>query len=68
MNCKIAVTSEKKKHGPRMQMLVNGHSVALETLVAATTHKRTFHQADVNLPRVLTPKMCLIGNFSVILL
>ena len=30
-----------------------GHSVALETLVA---HECTFHEADVNLPRVLTPK------------
>ena len=56
MNSKIAVTSEKKTHGLKMQMLVNGHSVRLETLVAATTHKRTFHQADVNMQRVLTPK------------
>ena len=56
MNFKIAVTSGKKTHGLRMQMMVNGHSVALQTLVAATTRKRTFHQADVNLPRVLTPK------------
>ena len=28
---------EQKKHGLKMQMLVKGHSVALETLVAATT-------------------------------
>ena len=52
MNLKIAVTSGEKTHGLRMQMMVNGHSVAL----AATTHERTFHEADVNLPRVLTPK------------
>ena len=52
----VAVTSEKKTHRLRMQMLVNGHSVALETLAAATTRKSTFHQVDVNLPRVLTPK------------
>ena len=57
MNCKIPVTS-KKKHGLKIQMLVNGHSVALETLVAATTHKRTFHQAEVNLQRVFNPNLC----------
>ena len=53
-SCKIPVTI-KKKHGLKTQMLVNGHCVALETLVAATTHKRTFHQADVNLQRVFNP-------------
>ena len=37
-------------------MLVNGHSVALDTLVVATTHKRTFHQADVNVQRVFPEK------------
>ena len=44
-----------------------------DTLVAATTHKRTFHQADVNMQRVFPEKSVsdffkTIGNFSVILL
>ena len=56
VSCNIAVTSGKETHRVRMQMLVIGHSVVLETLVAATTHECTFHEADVNLPRVLTPK------------
>ena len=52
MNCRIAVTSKKKKHGLKMHMLVNSHGVALGSLVVATTHKRTFNQADVNMQRV----------------